>query len=129
MKTILQSQKGSALVTLLVFTVIAMIISSAAITMMMVNITSTSQSTQGNQTLYLAESGIENGIIRLLRNPSYSGETLSLNNGTVVVTVTGSGPYTIRSIATKGNYSRTIEATLSYTNNVLSVTSWIEVYN
>lgn len=129
MKKMLLNQKGSALVTLLVFTVIAMIISSAAITMMMVNITSTSQSQRGNETLYMSESGIENGIIRLLRNPSYSGETLSFNDGSVVITVTGSGPYTVRSVATKGNYSRAIEAVLSYTNNVLSVTSWTEVYN
>lgn len=129
MKYLQNSKKGTALITLLVFTLISTIISSAAITIMVVNTSTTSQTQLGNDTLYIAESGLENAILRFLRNPSYSGETLTINNGTITITVSGTGPYTLRSSAVKGSYSRTVEAVLTYNNNVLTLTSWSEVYN
>lgn len=129
MKQKIQHQKGTALITLLIFTLISTIISSAAITIMMVNTSATSQSQQGNETLYIAESGIENGILRLLRDPSYSGESMTINGGTAVIRISGTGPYTIESAATKGNYTRTLHATVGYSNNILTISSWGEVYN
>lgn len=121
-------QKGQALVTLLVFMVVSIIITTAAIEIIFVNSLSTSKLEQGINTYYLAESGIENGILRLLRNPNYTGETLALEDGTIVVEVLGVDPIVITSTATANNTLRKIQAEMVYNNGVLTLSSWKEIY-
>lgn len=117
------------LVTLLVFTAIAMLITTAIISMIMINISAVSKFEQGTSALFVAESGVENAILRLLRNPSYSGETFSVGDGTVtVVVVNGVGEQkNISSIGRLGNFIRKIQVNTDYTGNVLTILSWKEI--
>lgn len=120
-------ESGQTLVSLMIFMVTAIIIITAAVAVIISNAKSTSKFYQGIVSYDLAESGIENAIIRLLRDPSYSGETLALGEDTVQIQVLGGGasPYTITSTSTNGNFKRTIQATASY-NNILTISSWEE---
>lgn len=120
--------KGQALVTLLVFVVISLIITSASVSIVLVNSLSASKFEQGLMARSFAESGIENALLRLLRDPGYTGETLNLNDGSATVTVAGTNPKTITSIGRIGNFTRTIEAQAAWTNYILSVTSWREIF-
>ena len=125
-------EKGQALITLLFFTIIGVTVTSAAVVMILVNSLSGTKQQQGEVAYEIAQSGAENGIIRLLRNPSYTGETLPVGSGSATITVTGSGtvanPYVILSKGTNGIFVREVQVNATYQGNLLSVTSRKEVY-
>lgn len=112
---------------LLVFMIIAITVTSAATTLILVNSSNTQKMEGGTVAYHLAESGIENSLLRLLRNPNYAGETLNINEGTATITVTGSNPYTITSIGRNGNFSRTLQVVVNYNGN-MTLSSWREVF-
>ncbi len=129
MKKIKQKkQKGQALITLLFITVIAITISSAAIIVLTLNSRASQRMISGNDAYFLAESGIENAMIRLLRDPTYTGETLTLADGTVEVTVTGDSQKTVVAKGSVGDYIRTIQVVVERINGVFTISSWKEVY-
>ena len=127
-KRIVIQNSGQTLVSLMIFMVTAIIIITAAVAVIIINSKATSKFYQGIVSYDLAEVGIENAIIRLLRNPSYTGETLVLEDKTVEIQVSGAGTgsYTIISSGTNGNFKRTIQATASYNDNILNISSWEE---
>src|SRR3989338_10015638 len=94
---------GQALVTLLVFIATATIITAAATTVTLINSQTTGKFAQGESALSIAQTGADNAILRLLRNPSYSGEVLTVGNGTVTINVSGSSVKTITSEGKYGN--------------------------
>lgn len=122
------------MVTLVFFVLIALTISASAVMVMISNSISTSKFEQGNLTYYIAEAGVENAILRLLRNPSYCGEVLPVGSGTATITVvdaasgcSGVSPFTITVVGKDGNFSRTIQLQAQYGTGGLVITSWEEV--
>lgn len=121
--------KGQALITLLFFVAIGTIVTSAAVIILYDNSLNTIRFSEGTLSYYTAESGIEEALLRIIRNPSYAGETLTLPEGEIIITVTNNlGTYTINSTSTVGDSIRKIETIADYTNSVLTVTSWKEIY-
>jgi hypothetical protein len=120
-------QKGQALVTLLFFVIISLTITSAAIIIIIVNSISASKLEEGTVAYYTAESGIENALIRLLRDTDYAGETLTVGTGTAVVTVTGSDTKTVVSVGQNGKFKRTVQAQMTYDNGYYSFSNWKEL--
>lgn len=127
-KKFLDSDYGQALVSLLFFMVIAIMVTSAAIIILTNNSLTTSKNEQGTIAFYFAESGIENALLRLMRDPDYSGETLPIGEGNAVVQVTQGNPIVILSTGINGNSIRKIQAQAAYSNYLLNVISWKEVY-
>lgn len=125
-------ERGQALITLLFFAIVGITVTSAAVVMILVNSLSGIKQQQGQVAYDIAQSGAENGLLRLLRDPTYTGETLAVGNGNAVITVTGSGtsssPYVILSKGTIGNFMREEQITATYQNSLLTVTSRMEVY-
>lgn len=121
------NEAGQALVTLLIFMVIAITVTAAAVSLVIINSVSTSKTQQASLVYSVAESGAENGLLRLLRNPFYTGETLDVGEGTAVITVTGVNPKVITSVGTIGNFQRTIEIQVDFTNNIMTIQSWKEI--
>lgn len=126
---LVKKTSGQTLVILLVFMAVATIITSASIIMNIVNSVSTSQLSQGSNAFDIAESGAENGLLRLLRDPNYQGEILPVGSGITTVSVTGfGGPAPVlTSVGTIFGFSRVIQVKTSYTNNVLTILSWKEL--
>lgn len=120
-------QKGQTLITLIIFMVMSITIVSASVAVLFINTSSTRTIGNGVEAYYIAEGGAENAILRLLRNPNYTGESLQVGLGTATITVTGTDPKTIVSIGRIGNFTRQIQVTAGYTNNVLTVSSWKEI--
>lgn len=123
---------GQALINLIFFTVIATTVTTAAILMVYVNLQSGTRLQQGIVAYEIAQSGAENGLIRLLRDTSYNGENgLVVGSGTVDILVTGSGtsadPYVILSKGKIGNYLRQVQIRATYVDNQLTVLSRKEV--
>jgi hypothetical protein len=122
-------RKGQALVALLVFMIIAITITSAAIVIAIINSQGASNFYQGLATLDIAESGTENALIRLLRDPNYPGdpEPFPVGEGSTIATVSGTTTKTINATGYLGNFSRKIQVTVVYNNNMMTIQSWKEI--
>ena len=121
--------KGQALIALLSFIIIAMTVISAAVIILITNILASGKVEQGTMAYSLAQSGGEDALLRLLRNPSYAGGQQTLPQGTITVSITGiaPGPYTIYSSGKVGSFVRRIKTTASYAGNTLTITEWKEL--
>ncbi|HSA83377.1 MAG TPA: hypothetical protein VLF20_00640 [Patescibacteria group bacterium] len=121
--------KGQALITLLFFSVIALLVTSVAVIILITNSLSGTKLQQGTLAYQIAQTGIENATLRLLRDPNYSGETLPVGDGTATITVAKNGiEYTILSTGTLGSFSREIQVIATYSANLLTISSQEEVY-
>ncbi|MDP2637952.1 MAG: hypothetical protein Q8P26_02745 [Candidatus Levybacteria bacterium] len=120
-------EKGQALVTLLFFVIISLTITSAAVIIIIINSISASKSQEGALAYYAAESGVENALLRILRDHNYTGETLVVGGVTVIVTVEGSDLKNVISVSRNGDFKRTIQAQMYYNNGYYTVSSWKEI--
>ena len=120
-------KKGQTLVLLLIYVLVALLITSAAVAIAITNSRGTDKVYQGVTAYDVAESGAETAMLKLLRDPSYTGETLTVNSGTATITIMGTNIKTVTSRGTLGNFTRSIQATADTSNNVLTVTSWKEL--
>lgn len=127
MRKIAVYKSGQALVLLIVVMVVGTVITSAAVIFAIVNLKAASNLQSGEEAYAIAESGAENGILRLVRNPAYTGETLTVGSGQAVITVSGSGNLTIVSEGVRGNFRRKVEVNGSYVNNIFTVSTWREI--
>lgn len=123
-KILTDTKRGYTVVALLFFMTISMVIVTGIVIVVLNNALSISSFEQGTVSYYAAETGAENALLRLLRDPSYSGETLPIDGGSVVIQV-GNGIVT--STATIANSVRKIQLNWVYNNNVLTITSWREI--
>ena len=119
-------QNGQTLIALLVFMLVATTVTIGASAIAIINIQSNDSITSGSTALLNAESGVEDTILKLERDPSYSGGALNIGSGSATITVSGSGTYTVVSVGSSGNFQRTVTATLTDTSNVMSLTGWSE---
>lgn len=127
MKNRFQNQNGQTLIILLTYMIIAIIITTASIALVINSSKGTDKVYQGANSLDIAESGAETAMIKLLRDPDYTGETLTVGNGQAVITINGSNPKTILSRGTLNNFTRTIQVIVDTSNNTLTATSWKEI--
>ena len=123
-------RSGQALITLIFFVLIAITIASGAIIMLAVNSTSLVKLQEGTISYNMAESGIENAMLRVLRDPNnYTGETLTVDNAAVIITVSPTGnnfPKTITAYCTSCNFKRTVTAKMNYTSGSYTFSNWKE---
>src|SRR3989344_8272621 len=122
-----RSLPAQSLVVLLVFIATATIITAGATTVTLINSQSGSKFSLAQETLEVAEAGADNAILRILRNPSYAGEILTVGAGTATITVSGSSTRTIDSTGQIGNFERKIRVVGTFTNNTFTITSWSEI--
>ncbi len=120
--------KGQALIALLSFIIISITVISAAVIILVTDTLASSKVELGASAYVLAQSGAESALLRLLRNPSYTGpDVITTQDGTVTITVQGTAPYTIYSTGKAGNFVRRIRATATYVNDELKLTEWKEL--
>lgn len=120
-------QSGMALVTVLIFGVVAIIVITLGITLMIIQTDSSREFASGQEALAVAESGVENAMIRLLRDPSYSGETLTLANGTATIVVTNGTTKTITVTGQTQFSTRTLQVITSDSDGFTVINSWREI--
>lgn len=120
-------ERGQTLVTLLVFMVIAITVVAGAVAVTIINSEATSKLEVSEEAYKLAETGVDNAVLRLLRNPGYAGESFSVGSGTVTISVSGGSTKTIVSEGDMGNFKRKIQAIGTYTNDIFTLTSWSEI--
>ncbi len=122
-------RKGQTLITLLIFIIVMMTIAATSTSIIISNAQNTSSTSQSMEAFYAAEAGVENALLQLLRNPEYTGETIQIQtDSTVQIQVSHTSGYTVVSKGISGSFTRIIQANVNYTDNVLSVISWKEIY-
>lgn len=107
--------------------IIAIIVTTASVALVVNNSRGTDKLYQGTNALDIAESGAETAMIKLLRDPNFAGETLTIGTGQAVITVTGTNPKTVLSEGTLNNFTRTVQVTVDVSSNTVTVTSWKEI--
>jgi hypothetical protein len=117
-------KKGQTLVSLLFFTVIAMTITTTAFILLLNSLQSLTKHSEASLALNIAESGAENALLRLVRNPFYTGETLAVDEGQAEIEVVAGEPIKISSVGKIRNTLKKIELQIRYNVGVLEVISW-----
>jgi hypothetical protein len=119
-------KKGQTLTMLLVFIGVIITVLTAVIMINVINISNSRKIEQGNIAYNIAESGIENALLRLLRDPTYQGETLPVGNGTAEISINGSSLINILSIGKVGTNIKKIQVQVN-TDDTLTIVSWKEI--
>jgi hypothetical protein len=119
-------QQGQTIIALLVFMMMAITLTTTAATITAINTRTNNSFIAGEQARLNAEIGVENSMQRLLRDNTYTGETMTLTDGTVTISVSGTNTKTIVSQGISGGLRRTITAVVTITNNVMTLNSWTE---
>lgn len=122
----LRGADGQTLIALLIFMVLAMAITITAATITIVNLQANTAYSHGEMALANAQTGAENAIMQLERNPNYGGETMTLESGNATITVSGTGTKSIVSIGKDANFSRTVTATVTDAANIITLINWVE---
>lgn len=122
----MKNKSGHMLVSLLIFIVVALVVLVSSIGVVISNSRASLISSRGNQVYAAAEAGIENAILKILRDPSYTGEVFVVDGSAVTITVDGTSPRVITSTAVDGTYVRRIRAEVSRSGGILSVSNWRE---
>lgn len=82
---------------------------------------------KGSAVLSLADGCGEEALARLRKNSAYTGETITTDDGSCVIIVTGGGAdRTVASVATIGSYTKKIEMQVTLSDSVISIISWGE---
>lgn len=123
-----KNQEGQSLVLLLFFVLMAMTFTITALLTSTIASGSIVNLENGVETRQLADSGAENALLKLIRDPSYSGESYTVGSANIVITVTNGTTKTVVATSTLGDFTRTVEVLADYTDNVLTITSWREVF-
>ncbi len=122
-----KSQSGSALLAVIVISALATMIFTSATSSLLGQLLQSNTSANSSKAYLLAESGIEDAILNLLRNENYSGGILTLDSNDITITVTDSNPKIVTSSVIYNKTKRTIEITALFTDNYLQITSWKEI--
>lgn len=122
-------RKGQAMVLVLLVSVVLIIVSTMAVSLVVTNALSTTREERGAHALEIAESGAEEGILRVLRDPTVevTGLTLTVDAGSATVDITGSGTKTITSQGQIDGYTRRVQVELSFADGQVLVDSWEEL--
>ncbi|MBI1863460.1 hypothetical protein HYS00_05080, partial [Candidatus Microgenomates bacterium] len=79
------NERGQALIVLICFTLIATTIIASTVLISVATNAASGKSQEGSVAYDVAESGVENALLRLLRDPSYTGETVAIGSGSAVI--------------------------------------------
>lgn len=116
---------GQVLIAMLYIMVIGILITTGAVYALISNTQSTTAYEAGSLAGAAAESGIENALLRYIRNPAYTGETLVLDGGqSAVITVSTVSGVTIVSSGTYGKALKQVEVKVHYNGSTLMIDSW-----
>jgi protein-S-isoprenylcysteine O-methyltransferase Ste14 len=123
-----KTQKGQTLIVLLVFMVVAITITTAAAFIVATNSRAVGTFESGLVVSQAAEAGAERGLISLIRNPFYTGETLNVDDIGVTVNVVGTDPYVVTSEAVWEGFVKRVEVQAVYSEEgILGVIDWKEL--
>lgn len=119
-------KSGQALTSLLIIMFVGLTIIATSSALINTSLTSTASLLEANDALVVAESGAEDALLKILRNPSYTGGTLPFDIGQASISIATTNPFTFVSQGTVGQHQRSIRVIINNNNGIMTVSSWKE---
>lgn len=120
------NQRGQTVVTLLVFVLVAIMLTTSAAFITTINTRSNTSVLRGHQALVNAETGVYTAMQAILRDSTFTSDTVTMPEGTVTISVTGTTTRTIVSQGVSGSFHRTVTVVAGLTGTAWTITSWVE---
>lgn len=119
--------KGQALTSLLIIMFIGLSVISTFTGVLNNDLTSTTNILEANDAQVIAESGVEDALLQILRNPIYNGGTLPFTDiGFASISIASTNPFIFTSRGIVGQHQKSIRVTINNNNGIVTVTSWKE---
>ncbi len=119
-------KNGQALLIVILLSAIVLTLSLVTSSLSVANLQETIIFKEGIKTYFLTESALENGLLRLLRYPQYSGESLQLEGIPCIIEVTQE-PLKVRAWCDTGKVIRRLETDVSFIDGQMQVSQIKEV--
>jgi Tfp pilus assembly protein PilX len=123
-----RATSGQVMITMLYIMVIGMLVTTGAAYALISNTQSSTTYELGSRAMLAAESGLENAVLRLIRDPAYTGEVLIIDaQSTATISVSTASGTIITSQGDTNGVVRHMQAEIGYTGSVLTINSWKEL--
>ena len=131
MKSIIHNQEGiSAVIAVVVVLALVLSLGLAVSQLSVGELVLTAHEGQSSRALHYAEACVEEAGFRLKRDSSYTGGTITFDEGTCTVSVAGSGSTrTFTVTATVENETRSLVVDVTRTANTAATSDGIDVTN
>lgn len=120
---------GQALIMVILIGAIALITVVTSATLVISELKKNIATTFAVSQYEITYGALENAFMRLLRDPNYTGETVTLGSSTCYITVSGDSTKSVevRCVTTDGKYVRKIGATVTFTGGIMNVSGISEL--
>lgn len=121
--------EGQALIGVLAVVAIASVMVSSLVLTSIISADSSLKLRQSTNLINQADTAMQNAILRLERDPSFTGETLNFSAGQVIIEITGDNPKIVeaKSINFDNKILRKLHAEVNSDNNsAITVSNWSE---
>ena len=119
--------KGQALIPVLIIMLITMILGVGVLHLSIGSLLLNSYWLEGEKVLMATEGALENGLMRILRNPGYSGESLQINEINCTIETSGQAPVVMTAECSSLRSKRRLQAEVSFINGEMLVSNYQEV--
>lgn len=117
-----------ALISVLVISAVIVVIGVGINLRSIGSLQSAFKSRRSTEAFYVADTCIEEALIRLRRNAAYSGGSLAVGDGTCTITIAVNGnERTVTATATVDTFTRVLEAVVDVVNKIVTMKKWREV--
>lgn len=122
-----EKASGQALIPILIIMVIALILGVGVLNLSIGGLLLSFSSQEGESTLMATEGALENGLLRILRNPSYPGESLQVGGVSCTINTSGQSPVVMTAQCDSGRAIRQLQAEVDFVAGEMIVSNLREV--
>lgn len=119
--------QGQALIPVLIIMAIVLILGAAVLDLGIGGLLLSSYYQEGEATLMATEGALENGLLRILRNPSYKGESLQVGDASCIINTSGSSPIVMTARCDSGRSIRRFQAEINFVAGEMVVDNILEI--
>jgi hypothetical protein len=119
--------RGQALLPVVILMALVVILGTSLFNQSIGGLLVTSYFQEGESTLMATEGAMENGLMRLLRNPAYTGESLQIGNISCTINTSGSAPTIVVANCNSGRTIRKLRAEVDFTSGLMEVSNLREI--
>lgn len=123
----MKGNQGQALLPVLIIMVVVLILGAAVLDLSISGLLVSSYFQEGEATLMATEGALENGLLRILRNPSYSGESLQVGDASCIISISGQSPVVMNASCDSGRAIRRLQAEINFVAGEMIVDNILEI--
>jgi hypothetical protein len=122
-----ESSRGQALIPVLVVLIITLTLGAGLLYLNIGGMLIGSYTQEGERVLLATEGALENGLLRVLRNPAYLGESLQVNGVDCTISLSGQAPIVMTAECQSTRAERRLQTEVSFINGEMLVDNLVEI--